>query len=505
MKITIDKETGTPVYIQVFEQIRRQILSGELMPGFRLPPERKLAESLGINRSTVLNAYRELKAEGFIGSRVGDGTVVLSYLQEESTPESLNLPEPSWNLIFNRNASEMGTSIVRDLLTLANRKDVISFATGMASPETSPLQALEGMEHQLVGLRNYRALLHTPTEGFTSLREAICGLMQKRGVYCQTDEVMVVSGSQQGIDLAARIILDPGDIVVVEDPSYFPAIQAFKTREARVMGVPVDEKGMRIDVLEQLLQRYRPKLIYTIPTFHNPTGVEMELERRKRLLELAYKYRVIILEDDAYGDLCFEGCMLPTLKSMDNSGYVIYLSTFSKNIYAGLRLGWIAAHKKVVKRFAAAKQIMDLHSSSLSQWIIERFITSGGLYEHVPKVCREYRAKRDAMYDALSRHAPADLIWNRPRGGYYIWCRLPHKVSAARLVLKAARHKVAFVPGTPFFTDGRGNDHIRLNFTFVAQKDITVGVKRLCEAINEVIADNDEPEDNINIEINPIV
>jgi len=475
------------------------------MPGFRLPPERKLAESLGINRSTVLNAYRELKAEGLIESRIGQGTVVLSYLQEESVSGSVNIQEPSWNLIFNRHSSEIGSNIVKDLLTLASRRDVISFATGIASPQTSPLEALEGIEEQLVGLKNYRALLHTPTEGFATLRETICGLMQKRGVFCQVDEVMVLSGSQQGIDLSARILLDPGDIVVVEDPSYFPAVQAFKANGARVMGVPVDENGMVIDVLEQLLQRYRPKLIYTIPTFHNPTGAEMDLERRKRLLELAYKYRVMILEDDAYGDLCYEGCLLPTLKSMDNHGYVIYLSTFSKNIYSGLRLGWITAHKKVIKRFAAAKQIMDLHSSSLSQWIIERFITSGGLNSHVPKVCREYRIKRDAMYDALSKYAPAGLIWNRPRGGYYIWCKLPGEVSALKLVSKAAQYKVAFVPGTPFYTDGQGDDHIRLNFTFEPLKDISVGVKRLCEAIKEVIADNDEPEDYTLMEINPIV
>ena len=505
MRLGINRENNTPIYIQIFEQIRRQILSGELLPGFRLPPERKLADSLGVNRTTVLNAYRELKAEGLVGSRVGNGTIVLSYLQDEPDSLGKTSQEPAWNQIFSHHSGDFESYILKDLLTLASRKDVISFATGIASPETGPLQAFIGIEHELVDNRNYKALLHSPTEGFASLREAISNLMHKRGVYCQYDEIMLLSGSQQGLDLAARIMLDPGDIVVVEEPSFFPAIQAFKSIGARVMGIPMDEKGMRIDLLEQLLQRYRPKLIYTIPTFHNPSGTEMELERRKRLVELAYKYRVIVIEDDAYGDLCYEGHPLPLLKSMDNDGYVIYLSTFSKNIYAGLRLGWMVAHKKVVKKFAAAKQIMDLHSSSLSQWIIERFITSGGLDSHIPRLCKDYRVKRDAMYDALAKNAPADLIWNRPRGGYYIWCKLPSGVSASKLMFKAAERKVAFVPGTPFFTSGQGDDFIRLNFTFAVLKDITEGVQRLCEAMKELMEEYDSSDDYPTLEINPIV
>jgi 2-aminoadipate transaminase len=505
MRVSINREDKTPVYLQIFEQIRRLIISGELLPGFRLPPERKLAESLGVNRTTVLNAYRELKAEGLVGSHVGNGTIVLSYLQDE--PETLNYSsqEPVWNQFFSHHSNDLESYILKDLLTLASRRDVISFATGIASPETGPLNAFIGIESELVEKRNYKALLHTPTEGFASLREAISKLMQKKGVYCQYDEVMLLSGSQQGLDLTARLILDPGDIVVIEEPSFFPAIQAFRAVGARVMSIPMDEKGMKIDLLEQLLQRYRPKLIYTIPTFHNPTGTEMELDRRKRLIELAYKYRVLIIEDDAYGDLCYEGQPLPLLKSMDNDGYVIYLSTFSKNVYAGLRLGWIVAHRKVIKKFAAAKQIMDLHSSSLSQWIIERFITSGGLDSHIPNLCRDYRVKRDAMYDALAKHAPTGLNWNRPRGGYYIWCKLPDGISASKLIAKAAERKVVFVPGTPFFTSGQGDDFVRLNFTFAALKDITEGVKRLCEAIRELMNEQDHCDVYASLEINPIV
>ncbi len=505
MMVTINRESDTHVYIQIFEQIRRQILSGELLPGFHLPAERRLAQSIGVNRTTVLNAYRELKAEGLVASIVGNGTIVLSYLDQDLNSTKGESQEPIWNQIFSEYSSKIDFYLVKELMVLASRKDVISFAAGIASPETGPMQALEGIENELVVKKNYKALLHSPTEGFTSLREAVCSLMHKRGVYCKYDEVMMLSGSQQGIDLIAKLILDPGDIVVMEEPSFFPAIQAFQAIGARVIGIPIDDKGMKIDVLEQLLQRYRPKMIYTIPTFQNPSGTEMEIGRRKRLVELAYKYRVLIVEDDAYGDLCYEGRSLPILKSMDNDGYIIYLNTFSKTMYAGLRLGWMVANKKVIKKFASAKQIMDLHSSSLSQWIVERFITSGGLELHIPKICREYKVKRDVMYDALLKYAPPDLIWNRPRGGYYIWCKLPSTVSASKLVLKAAEYKVAFVPGTPFFISGKGDDFIRLNFTFASLKDIDIGVERLCKAIKELINNYDNMEISDFLEINPLV
>lgn len=505
IKIAIVKSISTPIYMQIFEQIRGQILRGELISGFKLPPERKLAESLGVNRSTVLNAYRELKAEGLIESRVGNGTVVLSCIKEENHNTN-EFKEPTWNHIFSQYSAGFDSHLVKDLLTLASRKDVISFATGIAAPESGPIEALEGMEKDITQGRNFRALFHTPTEGFTSLRTAISGLMHKRGVYCNHEEVMVLSGSQQGIDIAARVMLDPGDMVVVEEPTFFPAVQAFKAIGARILAVPIDENGMRIDVLEQLLQRYRPKLIYTMPSFHNPSGVDMELDRRRRLIELANRYRILIMEDDAYGDLCYDGHQLPLLKSMDSSGYVIYISTFSKNVYSGLRLGWMIAHKKVVERFSAVKQVTDLHSSSLSQTIIERFILSGAIDKHISKICKEYKNKRDVMCDALSRYAPKGMTWNRPKGGYYIWCSLPEGISASELVPKAAEKNVAFIPGSAFYASpDLGDGNLRLNFTFASLKDIDKGVLRLCEAIKELMQESKKDDLYMDIEITPIV
>ncbi len=504
MRISLNRDSKVPVYMQIFEQVRRQILTGELLPGFRLPPERKLAESIGVNRTTVLNAYRELKAEGLIGSRVGDGTCVLSCPEQLQNEDIQARKEPIWNQLLSRYAREASSTTVKDLLSLVGRSDLISFSAGIASPESSPIDAFIGIEKEIVEQKGDKALLYAPTEGFLSLREELCSLMQKRGVYCNAEEIMLISGSQQGIDLSARIFLDPGDIVVVEEPSYFPAIQAFSSIGASIMEVPVDNQGMNIDILRQLLERYRPKLIYTIPTFHNPTGFEMTLKRRKQLIELAQKYSVLILEDDAYGDLRYEGHAMPLVKSMDNDGYVIYLSTFSKNIYSGLRLGWITAHKRVIQKFSAAKQIVDLHSSSLSQWIVERFIKNGSFDTHLNTICQEYRRRRDMMQDALMRFAPPGLRWNIPRGGFYIWCELPEGVLSSELVLKAAERKVALLPGNLFFLSGDGEGYFRLNFTYAALKDIETGVYRICESIRELMNVQNAPDAPVGIDAIPI-
>ena len=505
MKIEISRTSKIPVYLQISDQIRRQILSGEIPAGQRLPSERKLAEHLGVNRTTVLNAFEILKAEGLLDAFVGNGTVVRQTERKDGAASILPHAEPVWNQLFSRYAGRFESGLVRELLTLASRTDVISFATGIASPDSGPAQIMEGLEKEVFSKENIRALLHSPTEGFLSLRRVLCGLMQKRGVYCRTDEVMLLAGSQQGIDLAARVFLDPGDIVVMEEPTYFPAIQVFKTAGARIMTVPVDEQGMKVDVLEQLLDRYRPKLIYTIPTYQNPTGTEMSLERRRRLVELAGRHNVIVLEDDAYGDLCYDGSQLPLLKSLDGGGYVIYLSTFSKNVYSGLRLGWIAADKKIIGQFSSSKQLMDLHSCSLSQWLIERFISNGAMTAHLRKVCAEYRERRDLMLSALSSCAPAGTTWNTPRGGYYIWCRLPRGISANKLLIKAAEYQVTFIPGAPFFASGEGDEFIRLNFTYAPESKIDEGVRLLCRAMKELLEDSTCGEHDSVAEVNPIV
>lgn len=502
--IIIDRNDDMAIYLQIRNQIRTMIFNGSLPAGSILPPERKLADSLGVNRSTVLTAYRELKSDGLVDSHVGKGTVVLAHLTEVTDSYQAIQP-PMWRQYFNQTAERLSDPLLRNILQIANRNDIISFAAGISGYETDPVQALAGIEDELLKQPNHFALKHTPSEGFYSLRENISKLMEKRGAACPPEEILVLSGSQQGIDIAARVFIDQGDVVIVEEPSFFSALQIFQSAGARVIGIPVDENGMRIDLLEQALQRYRPKFIYTIPTYQNPSGISMSVERRKNLIELAYRKKVVILEDDPYGELRFEGSRLPTLKELDKYGYVIYFSTFSKIMFPGIRIGWMAAPKPVIHQFTMAKQLEDLHANSISQWIVNRFLASGKLDEHIKYICSENRIKRDIMIDALMDKPIEGLEWNKPHGGFYIWCKLPEGVPYSLLLAKASEKGVAYVPGNTFYMGGRGENYLRLNYTYPPKEKIAEGVIKLKEAINETVGSSKKYRKQDFEDIKPIV
>lgn len=342
MKIQVDKTKKIPLYKQIVEQIQAQITSGEIPHGFQFPSERQLADALGVNRTTVLNAYKELKADGLMASHVGRGTVAVSTAGEYPV-KTIYQKEPIWEFLYSDYLKNHEPFDVNKYLEIANQKDVISFAAGIASFENLPTQAFEGIEAEL--LSRQKELLVSPVAGFSSLRKVISTYMQKRSCFCQPSEIMVLSGSQQGIDLITRAFINPGDLILIEEPSFFPAIQSFRAAGAKIMAVPMENDGMDMEILEQLLSRYRPKFLYTMPAYHNPTGICMSLAKRIRLLELVNKYGIPVLEDDPYGELYFEGQPLSPLKSMDKNGYVMYLSTFSKTISPGLRLGWICTGK----------------------------------------------------------------------------------------------------------------------------------------------------------------
>ncbi len=482
MQIKLDRTSKTPVYLQIKNQIRGMIYNGILTPGTQLPPERKLAQSLGINRSTVLTAYRELKADGLVDSHVGRGTVVLPVLSQVSEKyDSMEIP--AFHQFFSLAAERTNDPLLNDLLRMANQQNTISFSAGISSLDTDPVECLEGIEKELREQPDHYALKHVPTGGLPSLRESITQLMRERGTGVKPEEIMVLSGSQQGIFLTAQAFLDLGDVVIVEEPSFFSALHVFQAAGARIIGVPVDEDGMKVDVLEQLLRRHHPKLIYTMPTYQNPSGVSMSLERRRRLLELAYREKILILEDDPYGELRYEGPRLPTLFELDSYGYVIYLSTFSKILFPGIRIGWMAAHQQIIHQMIMLKQINDLHANSISQWIVDRFLRKGGYHEHIQRLCKDYGEKRDLMAESLMAHPVEGLEWTKPLGGFYFWCRLPDNLPHMSLLVNAQENGVSYVPGTAFYTGGRGGSFIRLNFTYPSKEKIPLGVKRLTQAI----------------------
>jgi DNA-binding transcriptional MocR family regulator len=479
--IRIDRDSTVPIYLQIRTGLREMILSGTLPEGFRLPPERRLAAALGVSRSTILSAYRELKADTLVGAHVGRGTSVLP--RRFAPTATAEVPSLPWRQLIREGVAEAQDPLLRDLLELSERSDVISLSVGLPAAELLPLDTLRTLWAELASEVGPAMLLHSPTEGLTAFRETLCQLMMARGIRCSPGEVLVLSGSQQGLDLAARVFLAPGDTVVVERPSFFGALQIFRRAQVRVLGIPTDENGMRTDALESVLERQRPKLIYTLPTFQNPSGAVMSLERRRHLLSLAHRFQVPVLEDDPYCDLRYEGDPLPSLRALDEHGYVIYFSSFSKVLFPGLRIGWVVAARPVTRQLALAKQTVDLHSSTVGQFILDRFVSDGHYVRHLKAVRAEYSRRRDLMEEALRAEAPAGVSWRKPEGGFYFWLGFPDAIRQSQLLARAAELRVSFLPGDACYPEEPGENHLRLNFTFAPPERIRDGVARLMEAL----------------------
>ena len=480
MDITIDRESGEPIYRQVVREIRAMIHSGALPEGFLLPPERRLAAALGVNRSTVLNAYRELKALGLVDAHVGRGTAVLR--APAPTPGVVGTP---WRQLFRESVARAHDPIISDLLSLTERRDVISFSIGLPAPELLPLQTFGELTSKLLADVGPPLFLHCPTEGHSPLRETLAQWVAARGISARTSEVLVVSGSQQGLDLVARIFIDPGDTVVVEEPTYVGALQSFRVAGARIVGIPVDENGMRTDILESVLERERPKLIYTLPTYQNPSGAVMSIDRRRHLLALASRWHLPILEDDPYSELRYDGDALPSLKALDEEDRVLYQSTFSKVLFPGLRVGYLVVPPVVLRQLALAKQGADLHTNSFSQYLIDRFIRDGYFTSHLEVSRTAYRSRRDAMARALRQDRSLGIEYSVPRGGFYFWCRVSDGIDQPALLANAASRGVVFLPGRACFATDPPEHYFRLNFSHASEDSIKVGVARLLDAVRE--------------------
>jgi DNA-binding transcriptional MocR family regulator len=480
--IEIDRTSPEPVFQQIRRQLGGAIAAGSLAEGDRLPPERTLARVLGVNRSTVLAAYRELKAEGLVSGHVGRGTEVA--LARDALEPGQAFP---WEPIA-RTGPAATDPLIRDLLD-DGRADVVSLALGLPARELLPIDDLREVHEHILTERGPDALLHSPTEGAMELRRALSDRLLAEGAHCEPAQVMVTTGSQQGIDLVSRVYLAPDDVVAMEDPGYLGALLTFRRAGVRIAPIPVDAEGMRIDALESLLARRRPKLIYTVPTFQNPTGTEMSLARRRALLELAARHQVPVLEESTYSELRYEGDPLPSLFALDRAGCVLHLGTASKQLFPGFRVGWLAGPAAALRPLAYAKQTADLHTGTFGQLVVERFLVEGRLDRHLPRMRREYARRRDVLLAGLDRERVEGLAWNRPRGGFYVWCRLPEGVALPRLMAEAARERVSFLPGTMFSSSGGASRHIRLNFSGAPAERLREGAKRLARAMASAAKD----------------
>jgi 2-aminoadipate transaminase len=401
-----------------------------------------------------------------------------------------------WSERFAQRTRGMRSSAVRELLKLTEQPDVISFGGGLPAPEVFPVEKFREACDRVLKEDGDRALQYSTTEGYRPLREMIARHASRLGVRIDADNVLLTSGSQQALDLIGKVFINPGDHLLVERPTYLGALQAWRTYQAEYACVPMDDDGMRTDDVELQL-RTGPKFIYALPNFQNPSGVTLSVERRHRLIELADHYGVPILEDDPYGQLRYEGDSLPSLVLLDGRregnngpsyrGNVIYLSTFSKTLSPGMRLGWIIAPAEVIQRLVQAKQGADLHSSTFAQMVTYEVARGGFLDQHVQFIRATYRERRDAMLSALERHMPDGVTWTRPQGGLFLWLRFPEGTDAADVLKVAIDQRVAFVPGQPFFPDGSGANTARFNFSYCKPGTIEEGIRRLGAVVKSLL------------------
>jgi len=386
-------------------------------------------------------------------------------------------------------------SAIRELLKLTEKPEIISFAGGLPDPETFPHEELaEIAADELRG--HYRNVLqYGLSEGSRTLRRAVIDWLRPQGLDLSLNQVLVTTASQQGLDLLAKAFLDPGDVIFCGLPTYLGAIQSFSLFQADKIGVPLQEDGMDLDVLEEQIAEARRvdkvlKAIYVIPDFQNPAGITMSLEKRKRLLEIARQEDLLIFEDNPYSQLRFAGEAVPTLKSMDENGRVIMLFTLSKVLSAGLRLAFLIAQEDLIEILLRMKQASDLCTSKLTQHLAARYIKDYGMEDHLRILRGRYRAKRDAMIAALEKYMPTKegITWTRPDGGLFLWVRLPEEVDTEEMFPRALEHNVAYIVGSAFYVDGGGKNTMRLSFSVNSEDEIEEGIKRLCQVVREELA-----------------
>jgi 2-aminoadipate transaminase len=379
-----------------------------------------------------------------------------------------------------RRMGRMPPSAVREILKVAEQPDVLSFAGGLPAPELFPVAAIAEAYAETLAHEGAAALQYSTTEGFGPLREWVCARMGKRGVRATPDQVLITNGSQQGIDLIARILLDPGDVVAVEDPSYLAALQTFSGCEASFLPIASDDEGMVVEDLERaILAGATPKLIYLVPEFHNPKGTTLSMARRRRLVRLAAQHRIPILEDNPYGELRFRGEAPPPLAALDEDGVVVSLGTFSKTLAPGMRLAWLVGPHKLVRAATIAKQAADLHTGTLAQRAAVRLLQRFDYDAHLTTLRKVYGERCLRMLASLEQHLPPGTRWTHPDGGLFVWAELPDGISADEIFADALREKVAFVPGSSFFAGPPRHSFLRLNYSNRPPELIEEGMARL--------------------------
>lgn len=385
--------------------------------------------------------------------------------------------------VYAERIAGLRSSAIRDILEVISRPGMISFAGGLPAPELFPVDQIKELSQRVLSDYGPSALQYSITEGLLSLRKWLTEELSPDLGPVSSENIIITQGSQQGLDLISKLFLDKGSTVFVENPSYVGALQSFQLFQANVLAIPSDEKGMQMNALRDRLKTRKPAFIYLMPNFQNPTGVSLSMERRLMLVEIVKEHNLLVIEDNPYGELVFEGLSHPSLYGLGGTGNFIYLSTFSKTIAPGLRVAYIVADREIIKKLALVKQGTDLQTNTLGQCLVYEYVRSGGYGEHISLLRKTYRHRRDCMISALERHFPETVTWNRPEGGMFLWLTLPEGSNAEDILNHCLEEDVAFVPGQVFFPDGSGKNTMRLNFSNAAPQAIEEGIRRMGEVL----------------------
>jgi GntR family transcriptional regulator/MocR family aminotransferase len=477
-----------PLARQIQLHVERLISERLLSPGVKLPATRELAQDLGVNRTTVALAYDELVAAGWARAHVGQGTFVA-----DRAPALAEAPRPAtprfdWTGLLSKSAQVSAADARRrQEYSRVPRPapGLISFAGGMPDSGLFPTDAFRRVLNRVVRDEGRELLQYYPPRGYAPLREYLAGYLLRFGLEARPEEILIVNGSQQGFDLIARTLLDPGDFVAIEQPSYPRAMQVFRAFGAQLLPVPMVGGGLHVESLERLLGRQSPKFVYCQPSAHNPTGLMMGAAARQQLLDVCGRHRLPIVEDGFDGTLFYGERPPAPLKALDRAGLVAYIGTFSKILFPGLRLGWIVAAPELVERLEMAKDLADIHTSPLIQAAVYHFCRQRLLDRHQARVLREYTRRRNALLAALARRMPSEVSWTESQGGFSLLVTLPSGLDAVALLDHAVARGIVFTPGNAFFADGGGERTLRLSFSALPAAQIDEGVKRLAETIRE--------------------
>ena len=493
MIIKIDKNRPLPMYVQIRDEIKRLIKEGRFNPHEKLPPSRELAKSLNISRNTVIQSYSLLEAEGFVYSVTGKGTFVnpRSIKKVQKKPDNYNEKRFNLESLFSIAWRRFEASVMSGLEKLTsydNFKDYITFDSPNPDIETLPI---ENFRNSLINsIKKYGAQLFSSekTEGFYQFREYLSKYMLKRGIYSNPDNILITSGIQQGLSIIGRLLIDPGDTVVLENLSYPGALSVFRSIQAHYIGVPGDKEGMNINILEKILKRKKVKLLYTIPTYQNPRGSVLSLDRRKALVELSEKYGFAIIEDDYAYELSFTGIEEIPIKAFDVSGNIFYMGSFSESLFPGIRLSWIIAPKQIVKKLSSLKKSEDIYTNLILQAAVLDFMEKGYFNKHLKQFKKILAKRYEVLNYALTRYLPSEAKWNSIKGGPYRWIDLPSDIDSLDLLLKTREKGVLFAPDRIFAVEDLGHSGFRLKFSNVNEDKIWRGIEIIGNTLKSMLS-----------------